>query len=54
MLYDQDVEKIKNTAEHVIRNKCTEFKQVVDSNLLPMAVAEAIAEAIRQYDELKK
>lgn len=54
MLYDQDVKKIQKSAEHVIREKCTGFNQVIDPNLLPIAIAAAIAEAIRQYDELKK
>lgn len=54
MLYEEDIKKISKTVLHSLQNNCTGFNGSVDSDRLLKAISIAVAEAIKQYDELKR
>ena len=53
MLYDQDIVSIKNAAERTLENNCVGFNNSIDMNQLLSAISAAIAEALKEYDQLR-
>lgn len=53
MLSDQDVSDIKKAAFSNLRNNCIGFNCTIDQSRLLDAIAKAIAEAIKQYDQMQ-
>ena len=54
MLSESDAKAIQKTVENRLRQDCAYHNQEVDLSRLLPAIAKAVAEAIQQYDRMRR